>query len=155
MTQRKAKTENETARAIQDTSNIYCISETYKQILHILYYYNFGCNNSPSPSIRSRFLLLLFPSGLGLLDPTLSSCTIPTAHPTAAPTSASSSARVLPACRHTLTRSVPFATVGQVIGRALSPCARRCPDRSRARSVKRGMIGVGGCARDGDGRWRR
>ena len=43
-------------------------------------------------------------------------------------------------------RSAPFGTVGHVIGRALSPRARRCAESGRGCGVRTGTIGV---AREG------
>ncbi len=48
---------------------------------------------------------------------------------------------VFPACKHTLTRSNPFGTVGQVIGRAFRPLSRRCADSGRGADVMTGIIG--------------
>jgi predicted neuraminidase len=47
----------------------------------------------------------------------------PSAHSIIATTRRSTSSRVFPACKQTLTRSLPFGTVGHVIGRAFIPCA--------------------------------
>jgi hypothetical protein len=53
------------------------------------------------------------------------------------------SSLVLPACKHTRTRSLPFGTVGHVIGRAFMPRARRKAESGRGWGVRMGMIGDG------------
>ena len=65
------------------------------------------------------------------------------AHSTTASTSLSTSRVVCPACKHTLTRSLPLGTVGQVIGLASMPRAKRWADNRRGWGVRMGMIGEG------------
>lgn len=57
-------------------------------------------------------------------------------------TSALTSSSVLHPCKHTLTRSSPFGTVGYEIGRTRNPFLMRNADRGRGDEVSRGMIGV-------------
>lgn len=56
----------------------------------------------------------------------------------------STSSLEFPACRHTRTRSLPLGTVGQVIGRAFMPKAKRYAESGRGCAVRTGTIGEGG-----------
>jgi hypothetical protein len=91
----------------------------YYQIIAILHVQQ----TSHQYNFDSRILPSLRPTSLtsSILCSSSSARAILAAHATAPSASVSSSARVLSACRHTRTLSIPFGTVGQLIGRALSP----------------------------------
>ena len=52
------------------------------------------------------------------------------------------SSLVFPACKHTLTLSSPFGTVGYVIGLTRKPSLTRCAASARGSEVRSGMMGV-------------
>lgn len=58
--------------------------------------------------------------------------------------SPSTSSSVLPACRHSRTRSVPVGTVGATIGRSRKPCRWQHAASSRADAVNSGTMGDSG-----------
>jgi hypothetical protein len=65
-------------------------------------------------------------------------------------TNRSTSSKLFLAWRQILTRSFPFGTVGQVMGRTFSPSALKRAANGRGYDVIKGTIGVGSCSRDGD-----
>ena len=86
-------------------------------------YYNFDWNLfvSLGPAPSTLPLIPVRP----LSGPPRSSFQIRAAHAIDVSTRASICSRVLPACKHTRTRSAPFGTPGKWIARALNPCSRR------------------------------
>lgn len=62
----------------------------------------------------------------------------------------STSSKLFSAWRQTLTRSFPFGTVGQVIGRAFSPWVLKRVANGRGYDVIKGTTGVGSCEGNDD-----
>lgn len=78
------------------------------------------------------------------------STAISVAHCTECLTNRSTSSKVFSAWRQILTRSFPFGTVGQVMGRAFNPSVRRRAANGWGYDVIKGTIGVGSCEGDDD-----
>lgn len=85
--------------------------------------YNFDSNNTRTPIPAASFLAFLSSSRICAIS-SLAHCKI-------AAISLSTSSHVFPACKHTLTRSFPFGTVGHVIGRAFIPRLYKNADSGR------------------------
>jgi len=112
--------------------------------------YNLDSKSTPTSLVALTCFILI----LSCCQPIKAS----SAHSTTPSTNLSTSSLVFPACKHTLTRSFPFGTVGHVIGRAFMPSVRRNAERGRGWDVMIGIIGEersrAVAQSEGSGHWR-